>query len=119
MLANNSFDGNYVNLCDVSPINFTDPWWADRIMESSKIGDKLYMALGCADPQYWDCVYAMYCNKRLEEKYNVPDMYELVRDGKWTLDKLMELSELASADLNVDIVMDDNDQYGYLTGNNM
>lgn len=119
MLASNSLDGNYVNLCDVSPINFADPWWADKIMESSKIGNKLYMALGCADPQYWDCVYAMYCNKRLADQYSIPDLYALVNDGKWTLDKLMEFSELASADLNGDGVMDDTDQYGYLTGNNM
>ena len=119
ILASNSLDGNYVNLCDVSPINFADPWWAGKIMESSKIGNKLYMALGCADPQYWDCVYAMYCNKRLADQYNIPDLYALVNDGKWTLDKLMEFSELASVDLNGDGVMDDTDQYGYLTGNNM
>lgn len=119
ILASQSLSGNFANLCHISSIDFTAPWWADSIMDNAKIGDKLYMAIGCADPQYWDCIYAMYCNKRLAEIYALPDLYALVNDGKWTLDKLMEFSELASADLNGDGVMDDTDQYGYLTGNNM
>ena len=77
------------------------------------------MSIGCADPLYWDCVYAMYCNKQLAEKYNIPDLYSIVRDGKWTFDKLIEYSSLASVDLNGDGKMDENDQFGYLTGNNM
>lgn len=89
------------------------------MIESAKIGDKLFMSIGCADPLYWDCVYAMYCNKQLAEKYNLPDLYALVREGIWTFDKLIEYSALAEVDLNGDGKMDENDQFGYLTGNNM
>lgn len=117
--ASRSLDGNFVNLCDVEAIDFSQPWWATKVIESAKIGDKLFVSIGNADPQYWDCVYAMYCNKRLAEQYGLPNLYDLVNDGKWTLDKLIEFSELASADLNGDGKMDENDQYGYITGNNM
>lgn len=117
--ASKSLSGNFVNLCDISTIDFSKPWWADKVIESAKIGDKLFMSIGCADPLYWDCVYAMYCNKQLAEKYNLPDLYALVREGTWTFDKLIEYSALAKADLNGDGKMDENDQFGYLTGNNM
>jgi len=118
-LASHSLYGGFHNLNELSAIDFSEPWWSERIMESSMFGNQIFMAVGSADPQYYDCVYAMYFNKRFAEMYNIDDLYGLVRGGKWTLDKLIEYSALASADLNGDNVMDDTDRYGYLTGWNM
>jgi len=40
--------------------------------------------------------------------------YSLVKDGKWTVDKFMEMSKQISNDLNGDGKMDENDRYGLL-----
>lgn len=114
--ASDSMTGYFKNLCEIDSIDLTKPWWAQKIMSNATIGDNLYMAIGCADPLYWDATYVMYCNKRLAEIYKVDDLYTLVREGKWTLDKLMEYSARASSDLDGDGVMGENDQYGLIVG---
>lgn len=34
--ASKSLNGNFVNLCDISTIDFSKPWWADKVIESAK-----------------------------------------------------------------------------------
>ncbi|MFQ9149198.1 MAG: hypothetical protein ACLR5G_13490 [Eubacteriales bacterium] len=50
------------------------------------------LCFGNIDPTYYDVTYAMYFNKKLAEDLNTGDIYGLVNDGKWTLDKMAELS---------------------------
>ena len=41
-------------------------------------------------------------------------LYDLVLSGKWTLDKMIQLSEGTYSDLNGNNLQDDEDQYGYM-----
>jgi ABC-type glycerol-3-phosphate transport system substrate-binding protein len=49
------------------------------------------------------------------QDYDLGDIYQLVRDGKWTWDKLSELAKAVSADLDGDGVFTAADQYGFVT----
>ena len=116
VLASVSLEGVCSNLCEISSIDFSDSWWATRSMEQAMIGDKVYMSIGEADPLYYDSLYAVYFNKRIAEDIQAEDLYQTVRDGKWTLDKMIEISSAASSDINGDGEMDENDRYGLLVG---
>ncbi len=118
-LANASLDGCYQNLNTISQIDFTKPWWPGSINEAGNLGGALYMALGNIDTTYYDVTYAMYFNKVLAADFKLPDLYQIVRDGKWTIDKLDELSKNAAVDVNGDSVMNENDRFGCAFKTNM
>ncbi|MBE6658876.1 MAG: hypothetical protein E7604_10615 [Ruminococcaceae bacterium] len=62
-----------------------------------------------------DCTYLMFFNKKLISDFDLEEPYQLVRDGKWTLDVFSEMCQNISADINGDGIMDENDRWGYVT----
>lgn len=52
-----------------------------------------------------DAAFVILFNKELHEAYNLEDPYQLVYDGKWTMDKFAELCKTVTEDLNQDGLM--------------
>lgn len=59
-------------------------------------------------------VNTIFFNKTLLDDLSLDDPYSLVNSGKWTWDKVIEMSANASADINGDGLFDDKDQYGFV-----
>jgi len=59
----------------------------------------------------------MLINNKLQKEYSLPDLYEVVFDGKWTLDYMNDLVKTVHRDLNGDGIMDENDQFGCVFDN--
>lgn len=55
-------------------------------------------------------------NKAMLAEYDIEEPYQDVIDGKWTLDKMAEMSKIVTKDLNGDGTMDANDTYGFVCG---
>ncbi len=55
-------------------------------------------------------------NKQMMAEYDIEEPYQDVIDGKWTLDRMAELSKIVTRDLNGDGTMDENDVYGFICG---
>ncbi|MBO5274275.1 MAG: hypothetical protein J6I45_06655, partial [Clostridia bacterium] len=53
-------------------------------------------------------------NKKLAEDFQIPNPYELVENGSWTMGKMTELSKLATADLNGSSELDMDDRFGLI-----
>ena len=113
-----AMEGYFLNVYDIPHIDESAPWWSEKCNSSITFNDKLYMTTGDIALTLWNGMYVYYFNKKLAEEYKIPDMYQLVKDGKWTIDKLAELSSGISGDINGDTVYDDNDMYGFLTSSN-
>ena len=111
-LAKDSLGGNFHDLKTNKYIDFSNPWWPSNIIDAADLGGQMTLCFGNIDPTYYDVTYAMFFNKKLAEDLGTGDIYSLVNDGKWTLDKFAELSELAASDLNGDGAMDKSDRYG-------
>lgn len=106
--------GDY--LLEVSELPYVDrdkPWWNNGVLETQTVGGKLYRLLGDMGLGHYDGVVVTFFNKELAEKYKLPDMYRLVRDGKWTLDKMYELGKPVSGDLDGNGTMDHNDLWPF------
>ncbi|MCI8389025.1 MAG: extracellular solute-binding protein [Clostridiales bacterium] len=106
-----------VELTSQSDLNLENPWWISDIVENLSIGDgKLYCAIGDANLSlYKDCT-VMYFNKKVIEDFSLENPYDLVRSGKWTVDKLLEMSEAVAADLNNDgKITETDDRVGFYT----
>ena len=118
-LTSDALNGNFMNVKDNPYIDFSKPWWPANLLEAADIGGHMTAVMGNIDPLYYDVTYAIFFNKKLAEENQLGDLYALVKDGKWTLDRLIEYSTAGHRDLNGDSKIDDEDLYGYITDWNM
>jgi len=106
----------YTNLVGAPYIDVDKPWWAAKhIQEELVVGkDTLYFLAGDISLNFIRNMGCAFYNKQLYTEYfgNPDDMYKLVLDGKWTIDKLGEMCRAIYKDLNGDGKPDDGDQYG-------
>lgn len=110
-------NGLLMDLNELEYVDFTKPWWNATMQEALSIGGKTFFASGDIT-MTWQGFGCILFNKAYLEKYNIDeDLYQLVRDGKWTADKMLTLIKGVSDDLDGNTVMDENDQYGFLMTN--
>jgi hypothetical protein len=107
-------EGFLLNLAALPYLNFDKPWWVQGLIEETTIDGKLYLVSGNYTTQAVKAVYAMYFNKVLHENFGMENMYTIVHDGKWTIDKMKELINDTYADINGDGVAGMEDMYGYV-----
>ncbi len=93
-------DGYLYNLMAVEQFNFDKPWWPKNTVESLRVGDKMYAASSYLSycGLHWTRVITF--NKDFAEDLGYGGLYDEVREGKWTLDRLYELTEGVSQDLD-------------------
>lgn len=95
-------------------IDLTKPYYLNGIVENMSFDGKTYFLSGDASLGYLKCTYCYYVNLQTAGNYGI-DIYDIVRNGKWTIDKCIELTELSSADLNSDGIYDETDQLGFIS----
>lgn len=122
LLANHALESNnwvaagiLNNWYDIEYVNFDKPWWSPSNKNDLTYNDTAYLAVGDFSLTTIGRTYAIYFDKIHGDSYNLPDMYQLVRDGKWTIDMLSDLSKDIYTDLNNDGKRDFDDFYGYST----
>ena len=102
-------------LCDLNTLNFINldsDIWARTFNETLSFDGKQFFAAGDISTNSFDSIRTFMFNKELLAKYNLESPYELVRSGKWTLDKLNEMVAKVSLDINGDSKMTADDQWG-------
>ncbi|MBQ8578798.1 MAG: hypothetical protein IJ449_12680 [Clostridia bacterium] len=107
-------------LCDWYSLDCFDPadaWWDENAAEGLSIGGQLYMMVSDISMNASSRARYLYINKKIAANYDLTVPYDLVREGKWTFDRLNEMICAVSSDLNGDGVMDGEDLYGMLTEN--
>ena len=99
------------NLLEIDQLNIEEPWWDQTLRKDNTLMDNLYFLSGAYHLQAMEATSAFFFNKEMLNNLGLEDPYTLVRDGKWTLDKLYEMSAQA-AQLNGD------SSFGYDAGGN-
>ncbi len=111
-----SATGDYMyNWYDLPYVNFDQPWWSDSTVTDLKYKDKAFVAIGDFAMTALAQTYCMFYNKNLAESLNIPDMYDIVNEGKWTMDKMYEFSDGVYTDINGDGKRDVGDMYALST----
>ncbi|MBQ8578022.1 MAG: extracellular solute-binding protein [Clostridia bacterium] len=88
---------NYINT-----IHLDAEYWMPELNESNIIGNSVYYPSCMISPRYFGSVYIMMFNREMAAELDLENMYDLVNDGKWTFDKMMELGRLAVKDMDGD-----------------
>jgi len=111
-------DGYLLNLNNVPNIDMNRNYWDQDAIRDSSLAKKLYMLTGDLMTVQHDCTYITMFNLELYNDLGYTDnLYEVVRQNKWTYDKFYEIvsDSRATADLNGDGVLDREDRFGNMS----
>ena len=114
-----SRDNLFVDLSAPAYIDYTQPWWWNEAMsEVSFDGQERKYLVGDLALTNYLCAGAYYFNKKLYADVfdDADELYKIVIDGEWTLDKMRELCADVYNDLNGNGVVDNGDLYGLILG---
>lgn len=96
-----------------SYIDPSSPWWPQRMIENVSIGDGYYFLSGDMSTNALYMMHCMFINKDMFSQFQIELPYQTVRDGKWTIDKLLEVTSDRYRDLDNDNLASANDRYGF------
>ncbi|MCL1859617.1 MAG: hypothetical protein FWF92_10350 [Oscillospiraceae bacterium] len=108
--------GYLINLHELPHVDFDKAWWSTDLKDNFTINGKMYFATGDISLSLWEDILAVYFNKQMIADYQIETPYELVRSGKWTLDKLNEICKNVYIDVDGDGKPSEKaDIFGYAT----
>ncbi|MCL1858276.1 MAG: extracellular solute-binding protein [Oscillospiraceae bacterium] len=107
--------GIFLNLHEVENLELTQPWWDQAANSALSFGGKLFFTSGDLLMVNNDTCTGFVFNKELLKDLALDDPYPIVKEGKWTMDKLYDMCKDASMDLNGDGQMNyTDDRYGLI-----
>ncbi|MBO5220639.1 MAG: extracellular solute-binding protein [Clostridia bacterium] len=95
-------------------IDFSAPWWNGGLAEETTLGGGLYYLVGDFSLGYLKDTFCIYYNKDVAAACGITNLNEIVQSGGWTVDKMIELSKKAAADVNGDGKYEYEDKLGFV-----
>lgn len=107
--------GYFENLLELPNIDASKPWWSQASVKTLNIGGTLEFICGDLSMLLWEGLCVVFFNKQLVSDYSIENPYQLVLDGKWTIDAVQKISKDIYKDLNGNGENDKEDLYGLIT----
>lgn len=107
-------DGYALDYNDIPNIDLEKPWWDQSVNSSLLLGDMRYAAIGDLSITTHDFTFILLFSKAQIEQNDLASPYDLINEGKWTMDKMAEMMEVVIADTDGDGKFTTEDNYGYL-----
>lgn len=115
VLTTNIANGDLMNLHEVPHLTLDAPWWTQEGIEALTFNGRCYEVGGDIAVSLLEGIQCMFYNKKIAEDFSVPDIYSLVEEGKWTHDKMLEVSRGIYQDVNNNDTKDIDDRFGFIT----
>lgn len=90
-------------------------WWDQNATADLSLANRKYMTIGDMNINDKDMTWCMFYDKQLAVDYQLPDLYQLASDQKWTFDVFRSLCANVTEDLNGDGKYTDVDRYAHVT----
>lgn len=106
-------EGLLKNLKNVDYLDFDKSYWSKLYIDNINYKDNVYWAAGDISIEFIKYLYSIFVQGQMWEDY-YPDenIYEILREGKWTLDTYEQYSSGVYRDMNADGKRDLGDAYG-------
>ncbi len=112
-------EGIFRNWYDIPYVDFEKPWWPKSIArDAATVNGKMYNTVSDLCVSYAEQTWSIVFDKVEAANYGVDGIYDMVRNGEWTVDRLISLTESIYTDTNGDGMKDEDDYYGYVSGMN-
>jgi len=108
--------GYYMNILDLPHLDLSREYYSQLLLEQTILKNKLFFVTGDINHEYLAHTTGLIYNKDMAKDQGITeDLYALVHEGKWVLDKLISLTEGIYQDLNGNGEKDDEDRYGFFS----
>lgn len=107
-------EGLLVNLWDMD-LDLSREWWDQNSIQQLTIQEELYFAVSDGDIVDKQTTMACMFNKKLMDDQKIAYPYDMVDEGTWTIDAMLEMSKNVRSDFNGDGIYDANDIWPILT----
>ncbi len=114
--AKYAYQNMFYNMKNAPYLSFDQPWWNYDYMKEMTIGeDKIYCLVGDVSLDSTRCLSCVYYNKAMYDDFyqDADGLYDVVLEGNWTLDYLMQIAEEVYEDTNANGTKDFEDRLGY------
>ena len=108
-----SLKGYLMNLYEIPYLDFEKPWWPKFTQEALTLNGKMYLLSNYSSWYGFFATRTMFFNIDMVNANKLDNPYELVKNDKWTLDKLIEMTSSFYTDVNGDGKKDYGDIYGF------
>lgn len=109
-------NGYLIDLKTVPYMDLSREWYDQNSISQMSLGGKVFSVMGDMLTMDDDATAAVFFNKKLADANGLPNLYEMVNNGTWTIDKLTEYAAIAAQDANGDGTMDEkNDVWGAMS----
>jgi hypothetical protein len=105
----------YYNMYELPYVDFEKPWWLKSATEELTVDGKSFFAISHLGYNALDYTYCYYFNKNMAQDYGLENLYQVVRDGKWTIDYLHNTVKDIYKDVDNDGKRSDTDLYGLVS----
>lgn len=109
---------NLIPLQKENSLNFEHQWWPATMVKEAMFENALYVCTGDISTNLLWMMETVYFNKDLYESIygqgTSNELYDLVKEGKWTVDKLYELCNEVYVDTDSDQTKSSGDTFGYV-----
>ena len=112
-------DGLWEDLNTVSYLDLDKEYWSSNYNEQVTIGNRQYFATGPISLSLQRMVYATMFNKTLAEQHNLEDLYQVVREGRWTMDYQSQILANSFNELDGVDGHTAGDFYGFVSNTNL
>ena len=108
-------EGMLVDLKSIPTLDLSKSWWNQNANEEYTIYGKQLAAVGDACFFNLGAPVVVYFSKDLIEQNKLDNPYQLVYDGKWTIDTMKKMAQSAANDINGNSEIDKEDIFGFAT----
>ena len=112
--ANMASEGDLLSLDQLPYVNLQNPWW-DQNANGMSIGGRLFFTVGDLMVMDKDSLFIVMFNKKVAADSGVENLYNLVRENKWTMEKFYSIIKEAAKDLDGDGTIGFHDVAGLLS----
>ena len=99
---------------DKGTLDLDAAWWDQNIRKDMSLAGHLFCLTGDIGTMYKKSIGVIMFNKNIIAQNQLEVPYDLMNEGTWTVDKMVELGTKISNDLDGNGTMDQNDQYGLI-----
>ncbi|MBQ8212588.1 MAG: hypothetical protein IJZ80_01160 [Clostridia bacterium] len=103
--------GFVLNLKENGYLDWEKPWWPKSLTDSFTINDQLFFASGDISTTFLSQMIGVYFNK---EFFLDQNLYDLVYNNEWTVDKMMAMAKELGSDIDTEVGKSQGDQYGVI-----
>ena len=93
---------SFLNLNEIPGMELSNPWWVSSMQKELTLNGKLLSIIGDVSLSLYKGLSVIFFNQNLIKDYNLEEPFTLVREGRWTVDKMIELTAENGADLDGD-----------------